>query len=54
LDVFRLKVLFSEMDRAKKEIEAFFVNTIAPWPVPVRQSLQNLRGAFTAAFTSEK
>jgi hypothetical protein len=22
-----------------------FVNTIAPWPVPVRQSLQNLQGA---------
>jgi hypothetical protein len=33
-----------------------FVNTIAPWPVPVRQSLHNLqrRGAFIAAFLSEK
>jgi hypothetical protein len=33
-----------------------FVNTIAPLPVPVRQSLHNLqrRGAFIAAFTSEK
>jgi hypothetical protein len=32
-----------------------FLNTIAPRPVPVRQSLHNLqrRGAFIAAFTRE-
>jgi hypothetical protein len=33
-----------------------FVETTAPWKMPVRQSLVNLRrcGAFIAAFTSEK
>jgi hypothetical protein len=33
-----------------------FENTIAPWPVPVRQSSHNLqrRGAFITAFKSEK
>jgi hypothetical protein len=33
-----------------------FVNTIAHWPMPVRQFLCNLQmcGAFIAAFTSEK
>jgi hypothetical protein len=32
-----------------------FVNTIAPWPMPVRQSLRNLPrcGAFISAYTSE-
>jgi hypothetical protein len=34
----------------------FFVNTIAPWQMPVRHTLRNLQrcGAFIAAFTSEK
>jgi hypothetical protein len=34
----------------KEEMEAF-VNTIAPWPMPIRHSLRNLqrRGAFTMA-----
>jgi hypothetical protein len=33
-----------------------FVNTIAPWPMLVRQSLRNLQrcGAFIPAFTSKK
>jgi hypothetical protein len=32
-----------------------FVNTVAPWAVPVRQSLHILQrcGAFIAAFTNE-
>jgi hypothetical protein len=47
--------LFCLWQLENEEMEAFF-NTVAPWPMPVRQSLRNLqgRGEFIAAFTSEK
>jgi hypothetical protein len=47
--------LFRFWQLENKEMEAF-INTIAPWPIPVRQSLRNLQmcGAFTAALTSKK
>jgi hypothetical protein len=47
--------LFRLWQLGKEEIEVF-VNTIAPLPMPARQSLRNLQryGAFNGLFTSEK
>ncbi len=47
--------LFRLWQLENEEMEAF-VNTIAPWPMPIRPSLRSLQkcGAFIPTFTSEK
>jgi hypothetical protein len=49
-------VLVLPLANLENEEMKSFVNTIVPWPVPVRQILLNLqrRRAFTMAFTSEE